>query len=130
MTERQDTVIRSSIIPVLLGNSFSTHILAAKIYLRTGIISYICDEDKLLWDYIDPISRFFPVFCKSFDGVMCEALDYLASNKEYLPIIIPCNDRYQAFVASNIDFLEARFIVATADTFFKQKSIRALTSGR
>ena len=52
-------MLRSSVIPVLLGDNLSAHLMAAKIYLRCGMISYVCDAKMTVADYIDPFSRFF-----------------------------------------------------------------------
>jgi hypothetical protein len=111
-------MLRSCIIPVLLGDTISTHILSAKIYLRTGITSYICDSKISLLDYIDPLSKFFSLVSKNDCDIICEALEYLASNKEYLPIIIPCNERYKAFVDDYKSFLEPRFILSDKESFW------------
>ena len=120
--------VRTSIIPILLGNSSATHRLSAKIYLRTGIKPYICDEKKIFADYIDPTSRFFPIFSKSNDALLCEILDYISSNSDYLPMIVPCDDRYSRFISENRAFLEQRAIITSESDFFEHKTIRYITS--
>ncbi|MBQ8140646.1 MAG: hypothetical protein IJ038_03005 [Clostridia bacterium] len=122
--------VRSSIIPLLLGDSLSTHRLSAKIYLKTGIVSYVCDENKTLADHISPFSKFFPLFSKNDDEILRGTLDYIASNKEYLPIIIPCSERYTDFVNANLAFLEPRFIISTPEAFFQNNVIRYLVCAK
>lgn len=111
-------MLRSCVIPVLLGDTPRVHLLAAKIYLRTGITSYICGSKKSFLDYIDPFSKFFSLVSDNDGDIICEALGYLASNKEYLPIIIPCNKPYKAFVDKHQTFLEPRFIISDKESFF------------
>ncbi len=113
-------MLRSCVIPVLLGDTFAAHLLAAKIYWRIGITSYICDAKASLLDYLDPLSNFFSLVSKDDGDIVCEALGYLASNKEYLPIIIPCNGHYEAFVDEHRKFLEPRFIISDKESFFNE----------
>ena len=88
-------MLRASVIPVLLGDSAAAHLMAAKIYLRSGIISYICDSRRSFWNYVDPFSRFFSLISSAEEGIVCEALGYLASAKDYLPIIVPCDEYFR-----------------------------------
>ena len=113
-------MLRSSVIPVLLGDNLSAHLMAAKIYLRCGIISYVCDAKITVADYIDPFSRFFSLVSETDADIICETLDYLASNKEYLPIIIPCNERYKDLINKRKSFLEPRFIISDKESFFTE----------
>ena len=113
-------MLRKSVIPVLLGDCAAAHALSFRIYFRCGVVSYVCDENRRISDYLNPFSRFFSLICQSDDDVICDALDYLSSKKDYLPVIIPCSDRFRTFVNSHRDFLESRFIIATPETIFKQ----------
>ena len=113
-------MLRSCVIPVLLGDTFSAHILAAKIYFRTGIISYVCDSKISFLDYLDPLSKFFSLVSEDEEDIICQCLEYLASNKEYLPIVIPCNERYSAFADKYREFLEPRFILSDKESFFSE----------
>lgn len=111
-------MLRSCVIPVLLGDTPSSHLLASKIFLRTGIISYICDSKISFLDYLDPMSKFFLLASESDGDMICTSLAYLSSNKEYLPIIIPCNEYYRSFVDKHKNFLEPRFIISDKVSFF------------
>lgn len=113
-------MIRASVIPVLLGASPRAFCLAWKIYLRSGIISYICDERQSAAHALNPCSKFFPLISASDSSVMIDALTYLAADPDHLPIIIPCNDFYRDFTDRNRDLLEARFIISDCKRFFDE----------
>lgn len=114
-------MLRATVIPVLLGDCHTAHRFAASIYFRCGIVSYVCDDKKRLLDLLDPCSRFFRLHSRKEPRVILDSLDYLASVKDYVPIIIPCNSFYEELVRENRDFLEPRFIISDRESFFVQK---------
>ncbi|MBQ7384858.1 MAG: hypothetical protein IJV72_08735 [Clostridia bacterium] len=114
-------MLRQTVIPVLLGDCARAHLFSLKIYFRCGIVSYMCDDKRRAADFINPTTKFFPLYSKKDTRVICDILDYLASVKDYLPIIIPCNEYYREFVRENREFLESRFILSDTESFFKQK---------
>ena len=114
-------MLRQTVIPVLLGDCARSHLFALRIYLRCGIVSYICDDRRRAADLINPTTKFFSLGSKKDARVICDILDYLASSKDYLPIIIPCNEYYRAFISENREFLEARFILSDTESFFEEK---------
>lgn len=129
MDYNKNDMLRESVIPALLGNSAAARFMAFRIYLRYGIISYICADRPRLFDRIDPFSKFFPLHSASEEGVMLEVLDYLARDREYLPVIIPCGEYFENFVEKNREFLEARFIIADRESFFTKKPMSILKEG-
>ncbi len=118
-------MLRATVIPVLLGDCPAAHIFAAKVYLRCGIVSYVCDEKKKAADIIDPFSKFFCLHSRREPRVILDSLEYLSSVKDYLPIIIPCDKFYKEFTENNKDFLGTRFILSDKEFFFKQKPMSA-----
>ena len=114
-------MLRASVIPVLLGDCSAAHLMAFRIYHRCGIISYICDEKRSLVNYLNPFSRFFHLVSLTEQRTALDTLEYLSSNRDYLPIILPCNEFFQSFVEQNRDFLETRFIISDKASFFTQK---------
>ena len=113
-------MLRASVIPVLLGASPQAFCLAWKIYLRSGIISYICDERQSAAHALNPCSKFFPLISASDPRVMIDVLTYLAAEPDHLPIIIPCNDFYSKFADQNRELLEERFIISDHKRFFDE----------
>ncbi len=114
-------MLRATVIPVLLGDCPSAHFLAMRIYLKCGIVSYICDKKRKITDLVNPFSRFFCIHSRKETRVILDSLDYLSASKDYLPIIIPCNEFFNAFTKENEAFLEARFIISDKKSFFGQK---------
>ena len=112
MTKDAKNMLRDSVIPMLLGDSFAAHWLAFKVYFSCGVVSYVCDSKKSLLSLINPAVRFFPLFVSDSCDSAVFSLSYAADNTDYLPILVPCSDRFSAFVDSYRDHLEARFIVS------------------
>ncbi len=114
--------IAESIIPVLLGDGLSANLLALRIFLRLGIVSYICSEKRSLTTLLNPAARFYSTVSGK-DEIVCASLSYLAENKDYLPILLPCSPEAENFTKRHLPFLEARFIVTSKAEFFKLKPI-------
>lgn len=117
-------MLRECVVPVLLGDNFSAHLFAARIYFLCGVSSYVCDDKRRALDFFSPFSRHYSLVARS--DVALEALGYLSSQKELLPIIVPCDKYYTDFVAKNRDFLEARFVISDRESFFSLAQISAL----
>ena len=115
---KQD-ILRATLVPILLGDSIKAHLLAARIYMRSGISSYVCDDRRRFADFIDPFSRFYSI--TSDLGVALAVLGGLFPNDDYLPLLVPCTPMYEKFVAENRDFLESRYIISDSREFFSRK---------
>ena len=129
MTEFQKTMQREALLPILLGDSFAAHKVAVKLYLRVGVKSYVCDSRRGFWSFIDPASSFFDLISVKEGIAVRSALDAISKNKDYLPVLVPCNAHFEAFVKENIDFLEPRFILASKEDIFRSAPIAALMKG-
>ena len=124
MSYSKRDMLRDTVVPVLLGNSFSAHMLAARIYFLCGVRSYICDDKRRALDFVDPFSLHYSLVARS-PVALC-SLDYLAKERELLPIIVPCDEYFADFVSENRDFLETRFVISDKASFFSLSQISAL----
>ena len=126
MTEEAKNLLRESLIPVLLGDNLKTHLLAMRIYLTCGVVSYICDTKKSLFNTLDPFSRYFPLFSSNIDAVALKSLAYAASNTDYLPLLIVCDDKLLPFINDNREFIESRFIISDRSSLFSSSPLSKL----
>ena len=126
MTEEAKNLLRESLIPVLLGDNLKTHLLAMRIYLTCGVVSYICDTKKSLFNALDPFSRYFPLFSSNIDAVALKSLAYAASNTDYLPLLIVCDDKLLPFINDNREFIESRFIISDRSSLFSSSPLSKL----
>ena len=126
MTEEAKNLLRESLIPVLLGDNLKTHLLAMRIYLTCGVVSYICDTKKSLFNALDPFSRYFPLFSSNIDAVALKSLAYAASNTDYLPLLIVCDDKLLPFINDNREFIESRFIISNRSSLFSSSPLSKL----
>ena len=114
-------ILRASVIPVLLGSSDEAFRLSWKIYFRSGIISYVCDERRSFSQMLNPFVHFFELGARSEPDILLESLAYFASERDYLPIIVPCNEFYRDFTKQYRDSLETKFIISDSKRFFEEK---------
>ena len=126
MTEEAKNLLRESLIPVLLGDNLKTPLLAMRIYLTCGVVSYICDTKKSLFNALDPFSRSFPLFSSNIDAVALKSLAYAASNTDYLPMLIICDDKLLPFINDNREFIESRFIISNRSSLFSSSPLSKL----
>ena len=126
MTENSKYMLKDSVIPMLLGDSFAAQFLALRLYLRCGVVSYICDTKKSLFSLINPAVRYFPLFCSQNCNNALNSLSYAAANSDYLPILVPCSHLYADFVENNREFLESRFIISDRSSVFSCPPIAGL----
>ena len=129
MSDFQRDMQKEALLPILLGDSFAAHSLSLQIYLRCGVRSYICDSKRGFLSFIDPTSRFFDLISVSEGAAMLCALENIAANTDYLPILVPCGERFCAFVEENIEFLEPRFIIASKNNVFDSAPFSAILKG-
>ena len=119
MDHSKKDILRTTLVPILLGDTPSAHLLAARIYLRSGISSYVCGEKRRFADLIDPFSSFYQI--SSDAGVALLVLGKLFPNSDYIPILVPCNGYYERFVKENREFLESRYIISDRRELFSRK---------
>ena len=113
--------IADSILPTLLGGGLRANLFAMKIYLKLGIVSYICSERCSMLTLLNPAARHFSTVSDKNPDIVCSALDYLTRDGEFLAVLVPCTDLALNTVREKIEFLEERFIVADQGSFFDLK---------
>ena len=126
MTLPSQNMLKDSIIPVILGDNLSAHLLALKIFFRFGVISYVCDVKRSPLSFIDPCTRHFPLFSKSRGGVVLESLAYLSSSPDYLLLLVCCDEELDAVIEQNRNYIEARFIITDKEALFKDSPLSKL----
>ena len=129
MYTAQNDVLRSSLLPILLGDSRAAHALSFKIYIRCGVRSCICDSRSSFLDLIDPSSSFFDMISDSEDAVLLEGLRYIAEESDYLLVLVPCSERFERLISEHREFFESRFILRTRENLFNSEPFLALLKG-
>ena len=121
MNYSEKDMIRSALLPLLLGASGEALTLSFRIYLRFGVTSYICDEGQSIIHTLNPATRFLDLGARSEPEILLESLVAISERGDYLPIIIPCDDFYRSFTARFRDTLETRFIISDRKRFFSER---------
>lgn len=129
MRDDQKWMLKGALLPVLLGDSVSAHMLSLKIYARCGVQSLICDEKKSALSVIDPTSKFFDLISVKEGAAMMSALSQIAANTDYLPVLIPTSECFDRFVKEHKDTLEPLFIITSKENIWNSAPFAALMKG-
>ena len=129
MRDDQKWMLKGALLPVLLGDSSSAHILSLKLYARCGVRSYVCDAKRSVWSFIDPTSSFFDLISVTEGAAVMTALSQIAASTDYLPILIPANEHFARFIAERRDALEPLFIITDSENIWNCAPIAALMKG-
>lgn len=110
-------LIRDNIQPVILGSSAKTRKVAKELFLRYGIVSYICDEKRP-----SPLSSLFRISSVSlrlsssanFD-VVCDELFRLAATDTSCVWLLCATENFADLIKEKRDILESVFIISELD---------------
>ena len=129
MRDDQKWLLKGALLPVLLGDSLAAHALSLKIYAKCGVESLVCDERQSALSVINPTCKFFDLISATEGAALMAALSHIAENADYLPILIPMNERFSRFVEEYRESLEPLFIITTKDEVFNSAPFAALMKG-
>ena len=122
-------LIRDNIQPIILGYSAKARKTAKSLFLRYGIVSYICDMKKP-----SPLSSLFRIssaFIKLPSGsnadIICDALFRLAAFDSSCVWILSATEDYIHFIEEKRDILESTFIITELDSITSSHPLLAQT---
>lgn len=115
---------REYFVPYILGNTPTSHRIAARIFCKYGIVSLICDEKSSPLCALDPTCRYLHLSPSDEPRIIAEQLLSLCEQQQYvLPIIIPVVPKYHKAVEAERDTLEHKFVIADKDTLFSSSPL-------
>lgn len=127
MRKEERNMLREAVIPMLLGDNATSGLLALRIYFRCGVRSYVCDSKRSIFSLLNPAVSFYPLYSGKNDGeATFEALSYVASNLDYLPIIIATDNGYAGLIEKHREFFETRFILTDSENLFSSSPLSHL----
>ena len=126
MTDYSKEMLRKTLIPVLLGGNRRSFAISSRLWFFHGLRSYICDSKRRFFAVMDPLVTAFELFSDTDDDMIFEALCYISDNTDYLPILVPCSQKFELFVKRNAERLETRFIISSAEELFSTAPLSAL----
>ncbi len=113
-------LLRENFQPVLLGNSALARKLARELYMRFGIVSYICDTKKNFWSSLSFSYIQFKVCSPDCDELLCtELFDISALDETCVFAVIPCTDVFSDFLSRNTEKIEGRYIISEPDKIYE-----------
>ena len=109
-------LIRDNIQPVILGSSAKTRRVAKELFLRYGIVSYICDEKRP--SALSSLFRISSVDLRlssaNFD-VVCDELFRLAATDTSCVWLLCATEDFADLIKEKRDILESVFIISELD---------------
>ena len=111
-------------LPFVLGSNRRSHKLCAKILRKYGIVSFVLDEKRSMYDLLPLSSRFVQLCDAQSPEIIANELIDIAKKYDYtLPILIPCSQKYSDTVKSQADTLESVFVICEADGVFSNSPL-------
>ena len=129
MRDDQKWMLKGALLPVLLGDTPSAHLLSLKICARCGVRSLVCDERRSVLSVIDPTSRFFDLISVTEGAAVMACLSQIAESTDYLPVLVPMSERFLRIVEENRERLEPVFIITSKDNVWNSAPFAALMKG-
>ena len=109
-------LIRDNIQPVILGSSAKTRKVAKELFLRYGVVSYICDEKRP--SALSSLFRISSVDLRlssaNFD-VVCDELFRLAATDTSCVWLLCATEDFADLIKEKRDILESVFIISELD---------------
>lgn len=115
---------RQYFVPYILGNTALAHRLSAKIFLRYGIVSLICDQHPSFLGALDPSCRYVPLSPSCEPSLIADQLLSLCDQQPYtLPMIIPTTKQYAEIIEAERERFEHKFVLADSKTLFSSSPL-------
>ena len=112
MSREQKALLRSGVLPLILGNGISAHLLSLRLLRRYGVPSIICGERKELLSYLNFKCGFLQLSNFENTRLASEQLtDFASDNEELTLLILPCTDKTRSFVKRSAPELESHYIL-------------------
>ena len=108
--------LSSTIVPVMLGDGPKARMLAARLFLKYGVQSIICDEKQSAWRFVFGFGGFYKIIKSSESRLVAEELERIADvSSGGLLFVAPCSADFSRLLEEVTDRVETRFIIASSD---------------
>ena len=102
------------VVPVILSNGASAHRLALRLYIKYGVCSTLCGSHKNALDFFDPFCEFLRVSDESGDLLARTLKDFSEEMSDYIPVLVPADEKDRLFLEERSDELESFYILASS----------------
>ncbi len=105
---------KESRVAVILGDCFSSRLLALELWARGGVESIICDRKRSALGLLIPVGTFRRLYHgKDRAVILCQLDDIaLASRGEEICFLVAESERYTAFLREYKRQLEDKYVIA------------------
>ncbi len=118
-----DELLRDCLFPVMLGSNTLCHACVRQLQKRYGAASTVLTGKRALTLRFLPSVRVIDAPPTLSDDLLREVLFDVGEESGFsLPLLVVCDERYDAFVARNRAEIEARFILRHAGQLLGEAS--------
>jgi len=104
-------------VPILLGDGLRSRFLAARVFMKYGAHSVICDEKQSAWRLVFGFGGFYKIIRTHDARLFCEELVRISEiSAGGVLILTPCNDLFLSLVGECESDIEKRFVIAKRNT--------------
>lgn len=129
MTAEEKECIKSTVLPVILGNGAEAHKISAHLFASCEITALICGKKSSVRDFFSTYSRFERLSESDSPEILRDELIGIAKRySEYLLLLVPSNDEYKDLLEKLSEELETRFIIRSPNDLFKTSPIADISA--
>ena len=110
-------LMREQLIPILPDQSVRAHLLACRLFLKYGVISFLCGNRQTIPTRLDPFCRFLRLDRE--DERLCaeQLADLTEKHDDRLFLLFALSEKDRAFASAYAPLLESRLILADPRSF-------------
>ena len=109
--------LKTSVVPILVGDGLKARLLAAKVFMKYGVHSVICDEKQSAWRFVVGFGGFYKIIRTHDPRLLCEELERISElSAGGVLIIAPCSNIFSDLVSECEREIEKRFVIAKPNT--------------
>ena len=109
--------LNTSVVPILVGDGLKARLLAAKVFMKYGVHSVICDEKQSAWRFVVGFGGFYKLLRTADARLFCEELERISElSAGGVLIIAPCSNIFSDLVSECEREIEKRFVIAKPTT--------------
>lgn len=109
--------LNTSVVPILFGDGLRARLLAARVFVKYGVHSVICDEKQSAWRFLLGFGGFYKIIRTPDPRLFCEELERIAEmSAGGVLILAPCDEPFADLVNECESEIEKRFVIAERNT--------------
>ena len=106
--------MRECAVPIFPNQSAKARLIAARLFLKYGIVSFLCGERQAITTRLTPFCRFHRLDLTNERLASEQLADFVDESEDCLFFLLPLTERDRLFVTAHAPLLESRLIITDA----------------